>query len=597
MSLALPHVLAGRYRLTSRIGEGSFSETYLATDTSLERQVAVKILREHYARDPRFVTRFEREARAAAAVSHPNVVDIFDYGRDGDTLFITMEWVDGSDLKHLIRDQAPLQVSEATRLIREILRGLGAIHQAGIVHRDVKPQNVLLSSEGQAKLSDFGIALGSVDSDLTDTGMAVGTAAYMAPEQASGASVTNVADLYSAGVILFEMLTARLPFAGDNPVQVMYQHVNDVPPRPRDLNPSIPAALELVIMRALAKDPGDRFQSADEMEAALDYVPSADEATRIMSAVSRPAGRRPVRAGSGGGGAPPRRRSSREGSNPAWPLIVVAAILMILGLSAIAILASRNGGGSTVTPTSAPTALAVAGSPTEQPTTATTPTVATSPTPFASPVATATPSPAPTPTPSPTATPTPLPPTPTPVPPTPTPVPPTPTPTAIPTPNTPETGVPLPIDKLANFLKNMQTVSLKGTDFQGALGADNSAVISGVPSGTAVFLGQKTNFSSGTARFAFAQLDAVPIVVIEFTGMDDNRAAKAPFQISLNGTVIWQGPSPFPNADWGTYGLILRDISMVKQGINELTISNTSPDGGLTQPPWFLIQSVVIHYR
>lgn len=157
--------------------------------------------------------------------------------------------------------------------------------------------------------------------------------------------------------------------------------------------------------------------------------------------------------------------------------------------------------------------------------------------------------------------------------------------------------MPLPIAELVNFLKNMQTVSLKGTDFQGALGADNTAFISGAPSGTAAFLGQKTNFSSGTARFAFAQLSALPVVVIQFTGMDDNRAAKAPIQISLNGTVIWQGPSPFPNAEWGTYGLILRDISPVKQGINELTITNTSPDGGLTQPPWFLIQSVVIHYR
>ncbi|MBX6342429.1 MAG: serine/threonine protein kinase, partial [Thermomicrobiaceae bacterium] len=226
MTLSLPYLLAGRYRLTRRIGEGSFSETYLATDSALGRQVAVKVLREQYARDPRFVARFEREARAAAAVAHPNVVEVFDYGRDAQTLFIVMEWVDGSDLKHLIMERAPLPIPEAVRLIREILRGLGAIHRAGIIHRDVKPQNVLLARDGTAKITDFGIARGALDTGLTDTGMALGTAAYMAPEQASGQRLTPAADLYSAGVILYEMLTGRLPFPGDNPVQVMYQHVN-----------------------------------------------------------------------------------------------------------------------------------------------------------------------------------------------------------------------------------------------------------------------------------------------------------------------------------------------------------------------------------
>ncbi len=593
MSLALPHVLANRYRLTSRIGEGSFSETYLATDASLERQVAVKVLREHYARDPRFVARFEREARAAASVSHPNVVDIFDYGRDGDTLFITMEWVDGTDLKHLIRDRAPLPVAEATRLIREILRGLGAIHRAGIVHRDVKPQNVLLSSEGQAKLSDFGIARGSVDSGLTDTGMALGTAAYMAPEQASGGSVTNSADLYAAGVILFEMLTAHLPFAGDNPVQVMYQHVNDVPPRPRELNPSIPAPLEMVIMRALAKNPEDRFQSAEEMEAALDRAPSADESTRIMAAVLPGASGRPVRAAGGAGGVvPPRRGTMSDGSNPAWPLILVAALLLILGLGAIAILLSQGGGSNTPTPTPISTIPAVVSSPTQA---AATPTpVPPTPTPVPP---TPTPVPA-TPTPVPP-TPTPVPPTPTPVPPTPTPVPPTPTPKATPTSSsgTPQAGVPLPIDQFGDILGGMQTVTLKGTDFAGALGLSNSVPIQGAPEGTAAFFSQQTAFSTGSARFAINSVDAVPQVVIEMTGFDDPREAKAPMQIELNGAVVWQGPSPFPNADWGTYGLLLRDISMVKVGENVITITNTSPQGGLAQPPWFLIQSATIHYR
>ncbi len=594
MSLALPYTLAGRYRLTARIGEGSFSETYLATDTSLDRQVAVKILREHYARDPRFVTRFEREARAAAAVVHRNVVDIFDYGRDGDTLFITMEWIDGTDLKHLIRNQAPLPVDEATRLIREVLAGLGAIHRAGIVHRDVKPQNVLMSKDGQAKLSDFGIARGSVDSGLTDTGMALGTAAYMAPEQASGGTVTNSADLYSAGVILFEMLTGRLPFAGDNPVQVMYQHVNDVPPRPRELNPSIPGPMEMVVMRAMAKNPEDRFQSAEEMEAALDRAPSADESTRIMAAVAPRVNRRPDPAGGGvGGTVPPRRGSIFEGSNPGWPLILLAALLIILGLSAIAILALRSDGSNSPTPTANSTLPTGAG--TQTPVTSTPTPVPPTPTPVP-PTPTSVP---PTPTPVPP-TPTPVPPTPTPVPPTPTPVPPTPTPvppTPTPSDSTPQAGVPLPIDQLAQFIKKMKTVKLKGTDFDGALSLNNSAPIQNAPAGTAAFFSQQTPFSTGSAQFAMNSIGAVPVVVIEFTGFDDNREAKAPVQVELNGVVIWQGPSPFPNADWGTYGLLLRDISMVKQTDNVLTIKNTSPQGALAQPPWFLIESVVIHYK
>src|SRR5690606_4176898 len=259
VSLTLPHTLAGRYRLTARIGEGSFAETYLATDTSLGRQVAVKVLREQYASDVRVAARFEREARAAASVPHPNVVDVYDYGRDGNTLYTVMEWVGGTDLKEHIRRRAPLPVPEATRLIREILQGLGAIHRAGIIHRDVKSQNVLIAQSGTAKLTDFGIARGALDTGLTDTGMALGTAAYMAPEQASGQPLTPAADIYAAGVILFEMLTARLPFPGDNPVQVMFQHVNDPPPRPRTLNPDIPPGLELVVLRALAKDPSDRF--------------------------------------------------------------------------------------------------------------------------------------------------------------------------------------------------------------------------------------------------------------------------------------------------------------------------------------------------
>src|SRR5919199_1845997 len=205
VSYPRPLLLAKRYQLSRRLGEGSFAETFVATDTLLQRQVAIKILRAQYAHDPRFDTRFIREAQAAAAVSHPHVVEVYDHSQDGATLFIVMEWVDGSNLKQLIRDRAPLPIPEAIWLLRELLQGLGAIHQAGIIHRDVKPQNVLLTPAGKVKLTDFGIARGTVASSLTETGMALGTAAYMAPERRArsqwgrGGSVCGRGDPVRAG--------------------------------------------------------------------------------------------------------------------------------------------------------------------------------------------------------------------------------------------------------------------------------------------------------------------------------------------------------------------------------------------------------------
>jgi serine/threonine-protein kinase len=278
-----PSLLAQRYQLSRPLGEGSFAETFLATDTLLQRQVAVKILRDQYAHDPRYATRFAREAQAAAAVAHPHVVEVYDHGQDGATLFIVMEWVDGSNLKQLIRDQAPLPIPEALRLLRELLQGLGAIHQAGIIHRDVKPQNVLLTKAGRVKLTDFGIARGTVASSLTETGMALGTAAYMAPEQASGKPVGPGADLYAAGVILFELVTGRLPFEGENPVEVMYRQVHEAVPRPGELNRAIGAELEGVLLQALAKEPEARYPTAEAL-AALGEVAAA-EAARFVPTV------------------------------------------------------------------------------------------------------------------------------------------------------------------------------------------------------------------------------------------------------------------------------------------------------------------------
>jgi tRNA A-37 threonylcarbamoyl transferase component Bud32 len=261
-------MLAGRYAVGEMIGEGSFAETFVATDVMLNRRVAIKILRPELSAHPEYVQRFAREAQAAAAVRHSNVIDVFDFGKDGNLTFLVMEWVSGPCLKRFIHRRR-LDVSQALAITGEILNGLAAIHAAGIVHRDIKPHNILLSS-GTPKVTDFGIARFNGAASATRTGVALGTASYMAPEQARGEAVTPAADIYATGVMLYEMITGRLPFSGNDPIQVLYQHVHERPPRPRLLNPHIPPYVEEMILRAMSKHPEDRFQSAEEMLDAID---------------------------------------------------------------------------------------------------------------------------------------------------------------------------------------------------------------------------------------------------------------------------------------------------------------------------------------
>lgn len=589
MSLTLPHELVGRYRLTSRIGEGSYAETFLATDMNLGRQVAVKVLREQYARDSRLAARFEREARAAAAVSHPNVVDVYDYGRDGETLFIVMEWVDGTDLKEYIRQHGPLEVPEATRMFREILHGLGAIHRAGIIHRDVKPQNVLIARTGTAKLTDFGIARGALDAGLTETGMALGTAAYMAPEQATGQPLTPAADIYAAGMVLYEMLTGRLPFPGDNPVQVMYQHVNDPPPRPRAINPSIPPAMEMVILRAIAKDPLDRFQSASEMEAALDHAPSADEATRIIAAASRPVPEQATRAmqqartAYGGGppvqppGRPVRRAVPPPEPRPTWPLVMLASILVLLGIGGLILLASRN----TATPQATPTP--------EVPAVAT-------PEPTPEPTVEPTPTPTPTPEPTPTEEPTPTPteePTPTPEP--------TPTEEPTPTPEPPPPGTPVGSPVAAVLARTLtigaKEVTLEGTDFEGALSPDRrSNELGNIPRGAVFLFGGESGVNAGMATFDAENANR-PVIVIAVRGADDISRSKVPLRITLNDTLVWEGDSNLPNGESGEAFWVIQDRRILQDEDNVIVLENMSPDGDIDpRDPWLMLEQVTIYY-
>ncbi len=269
MHIAPETMVDGRYRVLRRLGTGGMAEVWCAEDQVLGRDVALKLLGSRYAEDPKFQERFRREARAAAGLTHPNIVGIFDRAEWDGTPYIAMELVDGRTLKDLVIQRGPMPVDVAIDLTEQLLKALGYAHKRGIVHRDVKPQNVLLDGEGQAKVADFGIAR-AANSDMTETGAIVGTVQYVSPEQAHGQAVDHRSDLYSAGVVLYELLTGRVPFEGEAPVSIALKHVSEHPVPPSQLRPGIPPAIEAVVLRALEKDPAHRYQSADEFITALE---------------------------------------------------------------------------------------------------------------------------------------------------------------------------------------------------------------------------------------------------------------------------------------------------------------------------------------
>jgi hypothetical protein len=261
--------LQGRYHLDERLAFGGMGTVFTATDQRLHRKVAVKLLKAELAQDPRFVERFRREARAVAALSHSNIAGVYDYGIDGDRHFIVMELVDGIDLARVLRSDAQLSPERASSIAAQICSALAHAHAADIVHRDVKPANVIIDAADGVKVTDFGIARAIGDSTLTATGSVLGTAQYLSPEQAEGRGAGPASDIYSAGIVLYEMLTGSVPFTGDTPVAIAVRHMSEQVPRPSDLRPDVPCELDAVVARATARSPDDRYRSASEMEAAL----------------------------------------------------------------------------------------------------------------------------------------------------------------------------------------------------------------------------------------------------------------------------------------------------------------------------------------
>jgi beta-lactam-binding protein with PASTA domain/tRNA A-37 threonylcarbamoyl transferase component Bud32 len=345
-----PTVFSGRYELHRRIGKGGMAEVSLARDQLLDRPVAIKVLFPEFATDPSFVERFRREATAAANLSHPNIVGVYDWGEAEGTYFIVMEYVNGRTLSQVLRADGQFHPDRAADIGADVAAALGFAHRNGVVHRDVKPGNVLVDQNGLVKVADFGIAraiTATTDDHLTQVGTVMGTATYFSPEQARGDAVDPRSDIYSLGCVLYELVVGRPPFSGDSPVAIAYKQVHESPTPPRQINPSVPVALEAIILKCLAKNPANRYPSAEDLRADLRRF---REGNRILAepVMAPPVARAPAATGvlaattamapTRGGGRPPvdpyveEYEEGPRRSSGAFFAVLVVLLLLLAGM-------------------------------------------------------------------------------------------------------------------------------------------------------------------------------------------------------------------------------------------------------------------------
>ena len=611
MSNAKPHetLLLSRFVLQERLGAGATATTYLAHDRALDRTVVIKTVNRGALRDVDAVARFEREARAAAAVNHPNVVGVYDYGDDDGTNYLVLRHVEGVNLRTHLSQRGRLSVTEAGRMGGQLLAGLAAIHAAGLIHRDLKPENVIVGRDGLLRITDFGIAVAQSDIRLTTHGQVWGTPAYMAPEQVLGKPISPATDVYAVGVILFELLTGRLPFAQSGDSSAMaYAHVSKQPLRLRDAASDIsaPPALEAVLRRALAKESSARYQTAaamaQDLENALTNSPlfpvvEAEPAEPVMpvAAPSPASVNRPPAASQRTASASPRRRPARELALLIPVLLVGILIAAIGGGKALGFWHTGNG-----TPSATPVAGIVGGATTTDQVSAVLPNAQSSATKstvqltaLTETITQTTPIPTKTATPKPTATE--APPTATDPPSTATKKPATrrATRTATPIPK-PPTAVSQPTIAVAAV---PVSVSFTASDWRDGFIGDQSWY--GRP-WRAVY-GALSAYPRASVGF---NLDAAPsgdeTLVID--GLDDEWADAVAVEIDVNGVSIYSGPSPWQswdgagqgeNANWTTASILV-PAGTLQAGNNQIVVANTEPAANFGTGPYVLVSGAKI---
>ncbi len=616
-------VVGGRYELLELLGEGGAARVFRAHDRVLDRIVAVKLLRAEYGTDPDFVARFQREARAVASLSHPNIVEVYDYGSFADTYFIAMQYIEGTDLKAVLRHVGRLAPNRAVAIVSGVLRGLGAAHEHGLIHRDVKPQNVLVrAGDGLVKLTDFGVARAIGAAQRTAAGTTFGTVHYMAPEQATSGEVGPTADLYAAAVVLFEALAGRLPFEGETTLAITAQHLHAPVPSLSAVAPQVPPALARVVERALAKDPAARYQHAEAMRRAIaaavgdssagtigrsspTCAASKASTARLTTVLPTPAiapmASTPAISGPS--------RVAHGGYGCLLPALCALIVVLSIGLFALV----RGGLGSSPPPTvrviggmpgGSGGVLAQGQSPnTPTQTAISAPTLTSPPTAITPATATTVPTQLPVVVPEPTFTLAPLtatmvPPTSTALPPTPTVVPPTatvPPPTPVPTrPPPPAVATNPPLTATAQ----PRGATFTPYQLQGAYRRDDG-VLYGLPA--VALYGQGSGYNEGTLMFQVAQLPDGAIQLV-LTGLDDERAEHCRLQVIINGVAIFDDLNAFPNVPDGDNGVggqsrywqqmvVAVPEGVLREGRNTLTLRNRTP-GAKPGIPYILIHDL-----